>query len=189
MEDIKIILQALDFASYRHRAQHRKGTRKIPYINHPIQVANILANTGGEDDPVLLASAILHDVIEDTVNSVEERSELMNEISQNFGEEILALTMEVTDDKTLEKKVRKQLQIEHANHKSSRARKLKIADKISNLQDIIEDPPEWWDKKRITEYVDWAEKVVSGLKGVNPHLENLFYETLAQAREKYSKKV
>jgi len=186
---MKIILKALEFASHRHRAQHRKGTRKIPYINHPIQVANLLANLGGEDDPVLLAAAILHDVIEDTVDSVEERSELMNEISKNFGEEVLALTMEVTDDITLEKKVRKQLQIEQANHKSIRARKLKIADTITNLQDIITDPPEWWDQRRITEYIDWAEKVVSGLKGINPDLEKLFYETLAQAREKYLKNV
>ncbi len=186
MIDIKIILRALEFASHRHRAQHRKGTRKIPYINHPIQVASLLADPGGEDDTILLAAAILHDVIEDTVDSFDARNELLKEISVNFGEEILALTLEVTDDKTLEKKVRKQLQIEHANHKSVMARKLKIADKISNLKDIIEDPPEWWDQKRINEYIDWSEKVVSGLKGVNPALEDLFYETHARAREKYA---
>ena len=94
--------------------------------------------------------------------------------------------MEVTDDKTLEKKVRKQLQVDHANHKSVKARKLKIADKISNLMDMIEDPPEWWDQTRIIEYIDWSEKVVSGSKGVSPALEKLFYETLALARKKYA---
>jgi len=185
-EGLPQILKALDFASHRHSAQRRKGTRKLPYINHPIQVASLLANEGGETDPVLIIAAILHDVIEDTVGSVEERSILMAEISSIFGEEILALTMEVTDDKTLDKKVRKQLQIEQANHKSERAKKLKIADKISNLRDIIIDPPDWWTNERILEYMNWSEKVVAGLKGVNPELEKLFFETLAEAKNKYS---
>ncbi len=184
-EGLPIILKALDFAGHRHRSQFRKGTRKIPYINHPIQVASLLANEGGETDSVLLAAAILHDVIEDTVGSVEERTNLMSEISSVFGEEILALTMEVTDDKTLDKKVRKQLQIEHANHKSERAKKLKIADKISNLRDIIIDPPDWWSNERIVEYILWSEKVVDGLRGVNPDLDSIFYNTLTDAKDKY----
>ncbi|HBQ82967.1 MAG: hypothetical protein A2X04_06310 [Bacteroidetes bacterium GWF2_41_9] len=185
MTGVGLILKALEFASHRHRTQRRKGKREIPYINHPIQVASLLANEGGETDPILIAAAILHDVIEDTVNSVDERRELMSEISAKFGEELLALTMEVTDDKTLEKQVRKQMQIEHANHLSIRAKKLKMADKITNLRDITLDPPDWWTHYRIVEYLSWAEKVVEGLKGVNPELENLFYKTLAEAREKY----
>ncbi len=186
MTDLQLLLKALEFASYRHRSQYRKGTAKIPYINHPIQVAALLANEGGETDIKLLSAAVLHDVIEDTVDSVEEKNKLMSEISALFGEEILALTMEVTDDKTLEKRVRKQLQIDQANHKSVSARKLKIADKISNLREIIVDPPDWWPIERIVEYLLWAEKVVEGLKGVNPELEKLFYETLAEAKKKYS---
>jgi guanosine-3',5'-bis(diphosphate) 3'-pyrophosphohydrolase len=66
MDDVGIILRALEFAAGRHRIQFRKGEDKTPYINHPIQVANLLANEGGENDPVLLIAAILHDVIEDT---------------------------------------------------------------------------------------------------------------------------
>jgi GTP diphosphokinase / guanosine-3',5'-bis(diphosphate) 3'-diphosphatase len=185
MTGIAEILKALEYASHRHRSQRRKGNRKIPYINHPIQVASLLVNEGGETDPALLTAAILHDVIEDTVNSVEERTELISEISVMFGEEVLALTMEVTDDKTLEKVVRKQLQIDQANHKSVRAKKLKIADKITNLRDIIIDPPDWWSHERIIDYMNWSEKVVSGLRGVNPDLEKLFDITLAEAQTKY----
>ena len=107
MPDTSLILKALEFASGRHKAQVRKGLGRIPYINHPIQVANLLANDAGETDPVLLTAAILHDVIEDTVNSVEEKDELITIISGLFGEEVLLLTLEVTDDKTLEKKERK----------------------------------------------------------------------------------
>jgi len=185
MTGVGLILKALEYASHRHRWQRRKGKREIPYINHPIQVASLLANEGEETDPVLLASAIIHDVIEDTVNSPEEKSVLMTEISSLFGEEILALTLEVTDDKTLEKSIRKQMQVEHANHLSARAKKLKIADKITNLRDITIDPPDWWTHYRIVEYLDWSEQVVNGLTGVNPMLEELFFNTLAEARKKY----
>ena len=185
MSDTSLILKALEFAAGRHKAQVRKGLDRIPYINHPIQVANLLANDAGETDPVLLAAAILHDVIEDTVDSVDEKDELITIISGIFGEEILLLTLEVTDDKTLEKKERKRLQVENASHKSLRARKLKIADKIMNLRDITNNPPTDWSIERITAYFDWAEDVVAGLRGVNIKLEALFDESLSNGRARY----
>ena len=77
------------------------------------------------------------------------------------------------------------MQVEHANHLSARAKKLKIADKITNLRDITLDPPDWWTHYRIVEYLDWSEQVVNGLRGVNADLESLFYKTLAEARNKY----
>jgi guanosine-3',5'-bis(diphosphate) 3'-pyrophosphohydrolase len=185
MNDIQLILTALEFAAVRHRAQVRKGEDKSPYINHPIQVASMLANEAGETDKVLLAAAILHDVIEDTVSNNEEKEELIGIISDKFGKEVLDLTMEVTDDKSLVKPERKRLQIEHAPHKSERAKKLKIADKIMNVRDITAHPPVDWPLERILNYFDWAEKVVNGLKGVNKRLDDLFYETVKLAREKY----
>ena len=185
MSDTPLILKALDFAARRHRTQLRKGLDRTPYINHPIQVASLLANIAGETDPVLLAAAILHDVIEDTVDSVKERDELISIISSKFGEEILALTLEVTDDKTLDKKERKRLQVVNAPHKSDNAKKLKIADKIMNLLDITENPPADWDLQRISDYFDWADNVVTGLRGVNTKLDYLFDECLSGGRLKY----
>jgi guanosine-3',5'-bis(diphosphate) 3'-pyrophosphohydrolase len=186
MEGIELIFKALEFASGRHRAQFRKGQDRTPYINHPIQVANVLVNEAGEKDPVLLSAAILHDVIEDTVNSTEEKQDLIDKISEIFGKEVLSVTMEVTDDKTLDKKVRKQLQIDEASHKSVNAKKLKIADKIMNIRDITHDPPADWPVQRIIEYIDWSEKVVSGLRGVNKILEDKFDESLKVCKSKYS---
>jgi len=185
MSDTSLILKALEFAAGRHRSQFRKGQDRAPYINHPIQVASLLANDAGETDPVLLVAAILHDVIEDTVNSVEERDELITIIALIFGEETLSLTLEVTDDKTLEKKERKRLQVENASQKSTNAKKLKIADKIMNLRDIINNPPEDWQLQRISDYFDWAENVVAGLRGVNTKLEYMFDECLVKGRLKY----
>ena len=185
MSDTALILKALEFASSRHRKQFRKGIDKTPYINHPIQVASLLANDAGETDPALLAAAILHDVIEDTVNSVEERDKLSILIGEMFGEDVLSLTLEVTDDKTLDKKERKRLQVEHASHKSVNAKKLKIADKIMNLRDIADNPPADWALQRISDYFDWAENVVAGLRGVNGKLEQLFDESLIKGRSRY----
>lgn len=185
MSDSAIILKALEFAAERHRKQFRKGLDKTPFINHPIQVASLLANEADESDPVLLTAAILHDVIEDTVDSVRERDKLSRLIADMFGEDILSLTLEVTDDKTLDKKERKRLQVESSSGKSLNARKLRIADKIMNLRDITDNPPGDWPLQRISDYLGWAEKVVAGLRGVNKKLEDMFDESLSESRRKY----
>ncbi len=185
MEDTALIFKALEFAAARHRTQFRKGELRTPYINHPIQVANLLANQAEENDPELLSAALLHDVIEDTVNSAEERDELISQIREIFGERILSLILEVTDDKTLDKKVRKQLQVEQASHKSVSAKKIRIADKIMNVRDITHNPPADWTMQRIANYFDWAEKVVEGLRGSNRNLEDMFDDSLAKGRLKY----
>ncbi len=45
------LLAALQFAAHKHRAQRRKDVDASPYINHPIEVATILATRGGITDP------------------------------------------------------------------------------------------------------------------------------------------
>ena len=183
--DKALILKALEFAAERHRTQFRKGLDRTPFINHPVQVASLLANDAGETDTDLLAAAILHDVIEDTVSSVAEKNELVQTMHEIFGTSITSIALEVTDDKTIEKKDRKRLQVENAPFVSLRAKKLRIADKIMNIRDITANPPEDWTLQRIADYFDWAEKVVAGLRGVNLKLEMMFDESLARGRMKY----
>ena len=48
------LLRTVDFAARKHRNQRRKSKEAHPYINHPIGVANILANEGGVTDLVVL---------------------------------------------------------------------------------------------------------------------------------------
>jgi len=127
-----------------------------------------------------LIAAILHDTIEDTETTPEEIKDL-------FGNDVLKLVEEVTDDKSLPKQVRKRLQIETGCKKSTMAKQIKIADKICNVNDIMNSPPEGWDLQRKLEYFDWAEKVVDELKGANICLEKLFQNRLNEARKKYSK--
>jgi GTP diphosphokinase / guanosine-3',5'-bis(diphosphate) 3'-diphosphatase len=185
MDNLELVIKALDFAAHRHKGQFRKGDDRSPYINHPIQVANMLVNGAGEKDPVLIAAAILHDVVEDTVNNKKEKKKLINMMRELFGGEVLSVTLEVTDDKSLSKKERKRQQIIHASSLSSRAKKLKLADKIANVRDMTNNPPALWPLKRIIRYLDWSESVVAGLRGVNPKLEAVFDEVLLAARQKY----
>ena len=183
--DIQLIFKALDLASTRHKNQHRKGKTKTPYINHPIKVASILVNEGGESDLVLIISAVLHDVVEDTVSNEQEMIELKNQISTEFGNEVLRVVEEVSDDKSLRKEERKRLQVEHAPLISDLAKKIKLADKISNLREIVSDPPMLWTNERIHEYLRWAENVVSGLRGLNVSLEMAFDKSLEECRKKH----
>ena len=163
------LLAAIAFAAHKHRDQRRKDAAASPYINHPIALANVLANEGGIDDERVLIAAILHDTIEDT-----ETTE--HELVREFGQEIATIVMEVTDDKSLPKAERKRLQFEHAATISRRAKLVKLADKICNLRDVDGSPPVNWDLTRKQEYFDWAKDVVGGLRGAHPALEHIFDE-------------
>jgi guanosine-3',5'-bis(diphosphate) 3'-pyrophosphohydrolase len=132
-------------------------------------LANVLANEGAVTDPVVLCAALLHDTIEDTNTTAEE-------LTAAFGQNITDVVLEVTDDKDLEKAVRKQLQIEHARHASKQAKLVKLADKICNLRDIAATPPADWSTERKAEYFDWAKSVIAGVRGVHPQLEAVFDE-------------
>ena len=179
MSNLAKFTQAAYFSSKKHREQKRKGSEESPYINHPLEVVNLLTNIGTIDDYTVLIAALLHDTVEDTETSAAEIAEL-------FGPEISSIVMEVTDDKSLPKAERKQLQIEHAPHLSPQAKLVKLADKISNIRDVIENPPDGWPLERRIEYVEWGKKVVAGLRGTNENLENHFDDLTARAAAAFS---
>ncbi|MCP5266831.1 MAG: bifunctional (p)ppGpp synthetase/guanosine-3',5'-bis(diphosphate) 3'-pyrophosphohydrolase [Burkholderiaceae bacterium] len=164
-----LLLKATAFAAEKHRSQRRKDSAASPYINHPIALADLLANAGGVADVDVLCAALLHDTIEDTDTTPQE---LRNE----FGARIEMIVAEVTDDKALPKDVRKQLQVERAPYASPEAKLVKLADKICNLRDMVEAPPHGWSGQRKREYFEWAARVVDGLRGAHPYLEQVFDE-------------
>jgi len=175
-DPIGVFVKAVAFAADKHRTQRRKDADASPYINHPIALANVLANEGGVTDVVVLSAAVLHDTIEDTNTTAEELTAI-------FGPKITATVLDVTDDKSLDKHVRKQRQIEHAPHISKEAKLVKLADKICNLRDILASPPADWSSERKQGYFDWAAKVVAGVRGVHPELEAAFGRLLARHAE------
>ncbi len=169
------VLRALHFAAHKHRDQRRKDPEASPSVNHVIDVAETLARVGGVDDASMLQAAILHDTIEDTETGAAE-------IERVFGREVQSLVAEMTDDRSLPKKERKRLQIEHAPHLSHRAKQIKLADKICNIRDVIHSPPESWSLERRLEYLGWSEQVVAGCRGCNPALEQCYDRILAEGR-------
>ena len=171
-----LILKAAHFAAEKHRDQRRKDKNASPYIIHPISVALAITQIGGVDDPETLAAALLHDTLEDTETTPEE-------LEAEFGKKVCEYVLDVSDDKTLPKDERKRRQIEHAKKISKGAALIKLGDKISNVTDVINSPPEDWDINRRKEYLDWAEKVIENCPKVNDRMENKFKEIIKQGRE------
>jgi guanosine-3',5'-bis(diphosphate) 3'-pyrophosphohydrolase len=167
--DLGLLLKAAVFAAHKHSTQRRKDAEASPYINHPLALADVLANEGGVDDVETLCAALLHDTIEDTETTEDE-------LREHFGAAIAGIVREVTDDKSLPKAKRKELQIEHAAHASPKAKLVKLADKICNLRDILASPPADWSLERKREYFEWAARVVAGVRGSNAALERAFDE-------------
>lgn len=169
-------IRAIAFAAHKHRDQRRKDPAASPYINHPIALADVLANEGGVTDMEVLCAAVLHDTVEDTETTVDE-------LRAHFGERIASIVDEVTDDKGLPKQERKQLQIEHAPHISAQAKLVKLADKICNVRDILHSPPRSWSVERQERYLHWAAAVIEGVRGEHEVLEAQFDALYARLDE------
>ena len=157
---VQIVAKAADFAARAHARQKRKDC-ETPYINHLAEVAWLLAEA--DCDANLVAAGYLHDAIEDVQVSYET-------LLVEFGEDIANLVQAVTDDKTLAKHVRKNLQLEHAPLAPARVANLKTADKISNLRSLLDAPPGWWTEAHKVQYIAWAHAVVTQLRSVHPSL-------------------
>ena len=174
-DELLPLFDALAFSADKHRLQRRKGAAASPYINHPIEVARVLAHEGGVRDINVLIAAVLHDTIEDTATTVDE-------IAGRFGSDIAGLVLEVTDDKALSSADRKRLQVERAGSLSPRARLVRLADKLCNVRDLVNDAPHGWSVERRRDYLDWTERVIHGCRGYNPGLEAAYDRALLDAR-------
>jgi len=168
--DIQLILSASAFAARYHAGQYRKGRNALPYITHPLEVCRILSEEGGIDDVEVLAAAILHDTIEDTAASRED-------ISEGFGQRICDMVLELTDNKHLKKEERKRMQVVNAPGKSPGAAAVKLADKIANVRDIINSPPDWSEEGK-SQYIAWAIEVVSALPPGHQKLRAVFADAV-----------
>ena len=168
MKAVEQVLAAAQYAAEKHAGHKRKGGE--PYVNHLIEVAHLVSTALAEPDANLLMAALLHDAIEDVGVTAED-------LTDRFGQDVTDLVLEVTDDKSLPKEVRKRLQIEHAPKLSVRAQVIKLADKISNLRSILTSPPRGWDYERKQQYFEWGKQVVDGLSAPNPALKAEFEKT------------
>jgi (p)ppGpp synthase/HD superfamily hydrolase len=170
------ILAAARYAASKHASQKRKGEAGEPYVNHLLEVAELIASSSPVLDTELVMAGLLHDTIEDTAVTRQE-------LEQLFGSDVASLVVEVTDDKSLPKETRKALQVQNAGKKSARAQTLKLADKISNLRSILASPPVDWSLQRRRQYFAWASQVIAGLTAPNSLLKAEFDKTYAMLEQ------
>jgi (p)ppGpp synthase/HD superfamily hydrolase len=124
---------ALDFAREAHSGQRRKQTGE-PFVEHPIAVADLLAETGC--DTSVLAAAYLHDVVEKT-------DVPLTEIRERFGDEVAELVDALSEDTGLSGYAERKRALRERVLASGRpATVIYAADRVANLRDWIGLPSE-----------------------------------------------
>ena len=122
-----VVQKALQIASAAHFGQRRKGDNE-PFIIHPVTMAMMLQKEGMEDN--VIATALVHDVLEDT-DYTEER------LRKELGEEVHAMVRALTNQKGLSWKGKKLKYIESVRESSNQVKMVALADKIHNMQCVI----------------------------------------------------
>jgi len=122
-----IVSRAISFAAERHVGQLRKNG-KTPYFAHPVRVMTIVLREFGENDPETLATAVLHDTIEDTTTDFDD-------IAREFGRPVAEAVGFLTKDKRLPEVEREESYFEGLARSSRAVRLVKIADTLDNLRD------------------------------------------------------
>lgn len=125
-ERSQLVRDALEAAHDAHAGQIRNGSGGMPYIEHPLTVADLLAEHGFADE--VLAAALLHDVIEESDTGVAE-------IGGRFGKPIGGLVDALTDEEEIEDYERRK-DVHRAQVESAGPDALAIyaADKLANIR-------------------------------------------------------
>lgn len=152
---MSLLIRACIFAAESHSGQKRKSGKEFDYIVHPLRVVKHLQDAG-ETNEKILAAAVLHDTVEDCGVKLEL-------IAEKFGDVVAEYVQEVTDDKSLPPSERKKLQIINAPKKSIGATHIKLADKLDNCWDLLENSPKGWTTERVQAYFLWSRAVVRQL--------------------------
>jgi (p)ppGpp synthase/HD superfamily hydrolase len=123
--------RAAAMAARFHDGQMRKDGR-TPYIAHPCRVAMTVRDVFGVDDPVALAAALLHDVIEDTTADYDD-------LKGEFGREVADTVAALTKDMRLPEKEREVEYDRQLQAARWQARLVKLADVSDNVSDCLDE--------------------------------------------------
>lgn len=129
-----LIEEADRYAEWAHGSigQTRKYTG-LPYIEHPREVAGILAAMGFDDH--IVAAGLLHDVLEDVPGVTRDN------IRERFGDAVASLVVEVTNISQPtdgNRRARQAIDQAHAARASEAGQSIKLSDIISNTRMIAE---------------------------------------------------
>lgn len=168
--DIRQIAQAALFAAHAHKDQMREDMGD-PYLVHLAEVAALCAGIRPLD-PVLVAAAWLHDTLEYT--DTDESA-----LRERFGEAVAELVADVSDPPGLKGKARRQRQVDHTARAGLRTKRLKLADRTSNVEEVLNGPDERFRAKSAARYLKWSRRVVDVCRGAAPELEARFDKAAA----------
>jgi len=153
MNKSNLVEKAIEFATWAHKGQMRKGTRE-PYIVHPLAVGEILGSM--TDDEEIICAGYLHDTIEDNKEVTKEMLE------KKFTPRIAWIVDCESEDKSKTWIERKQNTVEELLTASDEVQLVALADKLANMRDIEKNykaqGEEFWnrfnmkDKKKIGHY-------------------------------------
>ena len=172
-DDKKLIRKAFDYAVDAHQHQRRKSGEA--YIFHPISVAKIVASEIGLD-AISIASALIHDVVEDNSDHSLEK------IEKEFGKNISKIVDGLTKIGKLNTKGYSDVSIQAENYRKMlltlnddvRVIIIKIADRLHNMQTLSSMPYEKQIQKAsetLYIYAPLAHRI--GLYNIKNELEDL----------------
>src|SRR6187549_1734142 len=175
--DVELLRRAYVFSAYEHKGQVRRSGE--PYLVHPLEVADILADL--RLDTVALAAGLLHDIVEDTPNTIERVREL-------FGEQVAHVVEGVTKLSTLQFSSNEERQAESfrkmlmAMVDDVRVILVKLADRLHNMRTLYHLPEER--RTRIAQetrdiYAPLANRL--GMSKIKNELEELAFRHLDAA--------
>ena len=173
-DDLEVLRKAYRFSADQHMGQHRESGE--PFLNHPLAVANILADM--RLDSSCVSVGLLHDVVEDTVIPLKE-------IEQHFGKDIANVINGLTKIKRFHIDSKEAEEAENfrrmflAMVDDIRVVLVKLADRLHNMRTLKFLPPER--RKRIAQetldiYAPIAHRL--GMGRIRGELEDLAFITL-----------
>ena len=171
-EDLKKVESAYRFAADYHRDQRRRSGE--PYINHPVEVALILAKDLRMDEDTICA-ALLHDTVEDTSATLDQLKGLYGETVADLVDGVTKLTnvkVASMDEKQAWNLRKMFLAMSH----DIRVVIIKLADRLHNMRTLAALPPDrriFKARETMDVYAPLADRL--GMSSVKWELEDLAF--------------
>lgn len=164
---MRLVHEAKRFALRHHARQRRPNASDEPFALHLAEVAAAVSDEGWPE--AVVAAAWLHDVVEDTGVGIDA-------VRSAFGRDVAAIVAGLTDPPdwaALPLPERKRHQVARVARMADEVKVVKLADQLSNVRSVVDDPPLDWDAATCLAYLEGAAAVAAACRGAAPRLGEL----------------